>query len=133
MAFKDIPWGWHIGRAAAVFLPIAWLVFRLQLDLIGWAQANVDMANPIRCPARETALAVAAFPLFYIPGLLNWLRLVVGENALVVQMAANALCWECLLAPVVSRGFARVLLRVDALTEVARPGGGVLGLFGRRR
>ncbi len=129
MDFQDMPWGWHIGRAASLLTPIAWLVFRVQIYFAAWTLANGDSANPVTSPARKVAVWVFGFPLGYCPWLWDWFRYWAGNNALVLGMAANALCWECLLGPLVSRRFARTLFCADALAEAFWPDRGLLQLF----
>ena len=131
MASDDLPWTWRVARAASIFLPIAWLSLRGQIDVFGWSQANADSVNPVRSPAREIAGAILYFPLFYWPPITDWFRTRTGSNALVLQMAANALCWELFLAPVVNRRLALSLFLADGVAESVWPGSGLFRLLGR--
>jgi hypothetical protein len=112
---------YQLGRQASGVVPVAWLVFRLQIHLFAWSQANVDSANPVSWPAGAIADAVLAFPLFYVPALERWFIGREGRYDLLSHMAANALCWECLLAPFISRRWRRLLSAAVALTDALWP------------
>lgn len=132
MDSNDLPLRWRCARTLSTWYPIAWLVFDAQVSLFAWLITNGDMARPVHSPARETSWQVFAFPLFYVPGLdvllFGWFR----GDGIIVQMAANALCWECLLAPILSRRITVLLLAVNEVINVRWPGSGFFGLLGPR-
>lgn len=129
MASQEMPWAWNVGRTVAVLTPVASLVFRAQIYLFAWSQANADSANRVLSPARDIASAILWFPLAFCDSLLGdrlsgWLYPWAGDYDLALWMganAANALCWECVVMPLASRGVARMLSGLDAVSDVLWP------------
>jgi hypothetical protein len=122
MASDKLPWWYYVGSVAARrAVPVGWLVFRLQVLLFAWSQIQADSANPAPMPLADLTRDVFAFPLAYCPASMDWLKTLAGENTLVCWLAANALCWECLVTAFLSRTCRRVLSGAAALADICWP------------